>query len=146
VVIASKRIIDDLFLSKATDIFMVFMHRCNSFGADLEIEKKSKEDLRHEFEAMKKESEMAMETLKKESEMARAKQAEEIKKKHHKKPCPSFIKCLVLGMVELGLVAGCLPLVLVALTLEPCCWFHCFATSEKYCAAFKLCVDTVFCT
>jgi len=48
--------------------------------ADLEIEKKSKEDLRHEFEAMKKESEMAMETLKKESEMARAKQAEEIKK------------------------------------------------------------------
>jgi len=48
--------------------------------AELEIEKKSKEDLRHEFEAMKKESEMAMETLKKESEMARAKQAEEIKK------------------------------------------------------------------
>jgi thiamine biosynthesis lipoprotein ApbE len=48
--------------------------------AELEIEKKSKEDLRHEFEAMKKESEMAMETLKKESEMARAKQAEEIEK------------------------------------------------------------------
>ncbi|CAD6272656.1 unnamed protein product [Miscanthus lutarioriparius] len=48
--------------------------------ADLEIEKKSKEDLRHEFEAMKKESKMTMETLKKESEMARAKQAEEIKK------------------------------------------------------------------
>ena len=47
---------------------------------DLEIEKKSKEDLRHEFEAMKKESEIAMETLKKESEMARAKQAEEIEK------------------------------------------------------------------
>jgi len=117
---------------------MVFMHRCNNFGLILKLKKKSKEDLRHEFEAMKKESEMAMETLKKESEMARAKQAEEIKKKHHKKPCPSFIKCLVLGMVELGLVAGCLPLVLVALTFEPCCWFHCFATSEKYCAAFKL--------
>jgi len=48
--------------------------------ANLEIEKKIKEDLRHEFEAMKKESEMAMENLKKESEMARAKQAEEIEK------------------------------------------------------------------
>lgn len=46
--------------------------------AELEIEKQSKEDLRHEFEAMKKESEMAMDTLKKESEMALAKQAEEI--------------------------------------------------------------------
>jgi len=80
VVIASKRIIDDLFHSKATDIFMVFMHRCNSFGLILKLKKKSKEDLRHEFEAMKKESEMAMETLKKESEMARAKQAEEIEK------------------------------------------------------------------
>jgi len=80
VVIASKRIIDDLFLSKATDIFMVFMHRCNNFGLILKLKKKSKEDLRHEFEAMKKESEMAMETLKKESEMARAKQAEEIEK------------------------------------------------------------------
>ncbi|CAD6335440.1 unnamed protein product [Miscanthus lutarioriparius] len=45
-----------------------------SSKAELEIEKKSKEDLRHEFEAMKKESKMAMETLKKESEMARAKQ------------------------------------------------------------------------
>ena len=47
--------------------------------ANLEIEKKIKEDLRHEFEAMKKESEMTMETLKKESKMARAKQADEIK-------------------------------------------------------------------
>ena len=37
--------------------------------ANLEIEKKIKEDLRHEFEAMEKES-----------EMARAKQAEEIEK------------------------------------------------------------------
>ena len=122
-VIASKRIIDDLFLSKATDIFTVFMHRCNSFELSLKLKKKSKEDLRHEFEAMNKESEMAMETLKKESEMARAKQVEEIEniKKASQEPCPSFIKCLVLGMVELGLVAGCLPLVLVALTFEPCC-------------------------
>ena len=68
-VIASKRIIDGLFHSKATDIFMVFMHRCNIFGLSLKLKKKSKEDLRHEFEAMEKES-----------EMARAKQAEEIEK------------------------------------------------------------------
>jgi thiamine biosynthesis lipoprotein ApbE len=80
VVIASKRIIDDLFHSKATDIFMVFMQRCNSFRLSLKLKKKSKEDLRHEFEAMKKKLEMAMETLKKESKIARAKQAEEIKK------------------------------------------------------------------
>ena len=65
--------------------------------AELEIEKKkSKEDLRHEFEAaMKKESEMTMETLKKESEMARANQAEEIKNiKKASQETMSFVKCL----------------------------------------------------
>jgi hypothetical protein len=93
---------------------------------------------------MKKESEMTMETLKKQSEMARTKQTEEIEKikkgikRHHKKPCPSFVKCLVLGMVEFSLVAGCLPLVLVALTFEPCCWFALFCDLYKYFAVFKL--------
>ena len=52
---------------------MVFHSQVQELQAELEIEKKSKEDLRHEFEAMKQESEMAMDTLKKESEMAMAK-------------------------------------------------------------------------
>ena len=71
-VIASKIIIDDLFHSKATNIFYSVYAQVQQLRADLEIKKKSK-DLRHEFEAIKKESEMEMETLKKESEMARAK-------------------------------------------------------------------------
>ena len=52
---------------------MVFHSQVQELQAELEIKKKSKEDLRHEFEAMKQESEMAMNTLKKESEMAMAK-------------------------------------------------------------------------
>ena len=76
---------------------MVFMHKCNSFRLILKLKKKSKEDLRHKFEAMKKESEMAMDTLKKELEMARAKQTEEIEKiKKASQETMSFL-CQMLG-------------------------------------------------